>query len=157
MARRRTKHQPPHTASPAGGGNVGNIIGGPYAQLLAECTDLGPHTTGEVQLTAALADTTTPQALIDWAAGHGLTVRWQPDQNWAYIDGPPAAIASAFDVEIHHYRSPDGQLFYASPQQPDVPAPLAGQVSDLGRILSYNPAHHLRGPVIPQDEPRKDE
>ena len=90
--------------------------------------------------------------LMDWAAGHGVLVRWQPGQNWAYIDGPPAAVATAFAVPVHNYRSPDGQVFYASAQQPAVPASLARQVRDLGRILNFNPIRRLHGPA-PLDVP----
>src|SRR6202035_1280182 len=89
---------------------TGHLIGGPYARLLAGSTDLGADTTGQVQLTAALRETTTPQALIGWAAGNGLSIRWQPGQNWAYIDGAPGDIASALDVMVHNYRSPGGQV-----------------------------------------------
>jgi kumamolisin len=146
----RTAPQLPQTGSPAAGRNV---IGGPYARLLASSTDLGPDTAGQVQITIALADTTTPQALMDWAGSHGLSVRWRRGQNWAYIDGPPAAIASAFGVVVHNYRSPDGQVFYASPQQPDIPAALAGQVKGLGRILGYKATHRRHRSPIPQDVP----
>jgi kumamolisin len=146
----------PHTAAPPSPSRMraaGTNIAGPYARLLAGSADLGQDTTGQVQLTAALADATKPQTLIDWAAGHGLAVSWRPDQNWAYIDGPPRAIASAFDVTVHNYRSPDGHVFYASPQQPRIPAPLAGKISGLGRILNYNTIQRRHPSPVPRDVP----
>ncbi len=141
--------QSPGRLTPA---SEGNLIGGPYGRLLAESADLGPATTGQVQVTAALRDTTTTQALMKWAASQGLSVRWQPGQNWAYIDGPPGAFASAFDVDVRNYRSPDGQEFYASRQQAGIPAALRETVSALGRITNYDPRHANR-PPIPLDVP----
>ncbi|MBV8929302.1 MAG: peptidase S53, partial [Mycobacteriaceae bacterium] len=132
-----------------------NVIAGPYARLLAGSTDLGPDKTGQVQLTAALKESTAPQPLMDWAHSRGLTVRWQPGWTWAYIDGAPSDMASAFAVAIHTYQSPHGQLFYASPQQPVVPPLLAGPVTSLGHIINYQFAHPLhRPPTIPLDVPK---
>jgi kumamolisin len=143
-----------HAAHDAGQSRgTGHLIGGLYARLLAGSTDLGADTTGQVQVTAALRETTTPRALIGWAAGNGLSIRWQPGQDWAYIDGAPGNIASAFDVMVRNYRSPGGQVFYASPQQPDVPAPVRQDVSTLDHILSYNATHRLYRRPIPQDVP----
>lgn len=48
-------------------------------------------------------------------------------------------MARALDVEIHDYRARRGTVFYASPQQPAVPGAVAGEVAELGRILSYTP------------------
>src|SRR6187401_2903346 len=64
-------------------------IGGPFALLLAASTDLGPARGEHVQLTAALHDDNRPEALTDWAAEHGLSVRWQPGDDWAVIEGKP--------------------------------------------------------------------
>ena len=114
-------------------------IGGPYAALLDGSTDLGPARGGHAQLTVALHKADRPGQLIGWAQGHGLAVRWRPEDRWAIIDGTPVAVADAFDVDVHDYRGRRGQVFYASPQQPAVPAALRGEVAELGRILSYTP------------------
>ena len=128
-------------------------ITGPFASLLAASTDLGPAQGDRVQLTATLPDTASPTALIDWAAASGLSVRWQQGDDWAVIEGPPDAVANALDVEIHDYRGKRGQVFYASPQQPQVPTRLANQVSGLGRILSYTPHSEKRPSDIPTEVP----
>jgi len=130
-----------------------NLITGPYAQILAGSIDLGADANSQVQLTAALRDTTRPQALIGWAQRHGLSVRWQPAQTWAYIDGAAGNIASAFDVVVHNYRSPEGQLFYASPQQPEIPVPVRKDVTALDHIFSYSARHSVFRPAIPRDVP----
>jgi kumamolisin len=127
------------------------VVGPPLASLLASSTDLGPAT-GQVHLTAALHDTRRPEALMAWAGDNGLSVRWRPGDDWAIIEGAPTAVAGTFGVSVHDYRGRRGQVFYASPQQPSVPASVKGEVSGLGRILGYTPHHMARPPIPPRRE-----
>jgi kumamolisin len=128
-------------------------IGGPYAELLADSTDLGPSVNDHVQLTAALHDATRPDALMGWAGEQGLSVRWRPGDEWAIVEGASHKVAIAFEVEVHDYRGQRGQVFYASPQQPSIPPPLRGEVTELGRILGYTPHHMSRPWMLPLDVP----
>lgn len=130
-----------------------DVITGPMASLLASSTDLGPANSGPVQLTVALHDHFRPDALISWSDRHGLSVRWRPGDNWAIVDGPPNKVAAAFAVAVHDYRGRRGQVFYASPQQPAIPAELRGKVAGLGRILSYTPQREARPSIMPLDVP----
>ena len=130
-----------------------NLIGGPYARLLADSTDLGPARAARVQLTAALTEGTTPVGLTRWAGDHGLSVRWRAGDPWAVVEGPPDAVAGALDVAVHDYRGKHGQVFYASPQQPAVPEQVAAEVGQLGRILGYTPYHMGVPPMMPRDVP----
>jgi len=125
-----------------------DTISGPYASLLQSSVDLGPAQTDHVQLTAALRDAARPDRLMGWAQHEGLSVRWRPGDTWAILEGAAPAVAGAFDVEVHDYRGKRGQVFYASPQQPVVPAPLRVEVSEFGRILGYTP-HRESKPVMP--------
>jgi kumamolisin len=109
-------------------------------------TDLGP-TRGRVELTVSLTDSTRPSALIDWAEEHRLSVKWRDGATWAYVGGAGVDIASAFGVEIHDYRDPDDNVFYASNDDPPVPAPLRDEVSEVGRIIDAQP---VRRPESPQ-------
>jgi kumamolisin len=136
----------PSTGTPA-------AIGGPFASLLAASTDLGPARGDHVQLTATLGDTRRPDALIGWAGEHGLSVQWRASDAWAVVEGAPDHMASALGVEVHDYRGRRGQEFYASPQQPQVPPTLHGEVTELGRILSYTPHHTWRPDILPLDVP----
>ncbi len=130
-------------------------IAGPYALLLASSTDLGPSRAGDAQLTVTFPDSTRPDALFRWARLRGLSVRWRPGDQWAIVEGAAAAVAQAFGVPIHDYRGRKGQVFYASTEQPSVPAALAGSVTALGRILGYTP-HHLASPrILPLDVPKQ--
>src|SRR5882757_4800086 len=137
---------------PQGAGTAAEI-GGPFALLLAASTDLGPARGDHVQLTATLHDPTSPDALIGWAGEHGLSVRWQPGDDWAIIEGGPESVSRALEVEVHDYRGQRGQEFYASPQQPEVPPTLRTEVTELGRILSYTPHHTSRPAILPLDVP----
>ncbi|MCW2556358.1 MAG: putative protease [Mycobacterium sp.] len=137
---------------PKGAGTAAEI-GGPFALLLAASTDLGPARGDHVQLTAALQRPTSPDALIDWAGEHGLSVRWQPGEDWAIVEGGPESVSRALEVEVHDYRGQRGQEFYASPQQPEVPPTLRTEVTELGRILSYTPHHESRPHILPLDVP----
>jgi kumamolisin len=100
-----------------------------------------------------LHDHTRPDALISWAGQHGLAVQWRTSDGWAVLEGTPDHVADAFGVEVHDYRGQRGQEFYASPQQPEVPATLHDQVIQLGRILSYTPHHESRPDILPLDVP----
>ncbi|MBS1692292.1 MAG: peptidase S53 [Actinobacteria bacterium] len=129
------------------------VIGGPYALLLGASTDLGPAHGGPVQLTVTLDDPNKPDKLLGWAGEHHLSVRWRPGDAWAIVEGEPQTVAGALDVEIHDYRGKQGQIFYASPQQPSVPDPLRGEVTEMGRILGYTPHRMSRPSIMPLDIP----
>jgi kumamolisin len=133
--------------------NPPNLIDGPLGRLLAGATDLGPARGGHAQITAALRDSTRPDALTAWAKDRDLSVRWRPGDDWAFLEGTPGNAAGAFGLAVHNYRSRDGQVFYASGQQPQVPAPLQGEVSEVGRILSYHRVHMVKPPTLPLDVP----
>jgi kumamolisin len=128
-------------------------IAGPYANLLADSTDLGPARDSDVQVTAALRTASRPGSLISWAGEHGLAVRWDTGDEWAFIEGPAASVAGAFGVEVHDYQGRQGQVFYASPQQPAVPVALRVEVAELGRILGYTPHREKTRWQLPREVP----
>jgi kumamolisin len=130
------------------------VVGGPLARLLASSTDLGPSRADHAQLTVALRDSTRPGELIGWARNQGLSVRWRPGDGWAIVEGAPRDVASALGVVVHDYRGRRGQVFYASAQQPPVPAPVRGVVTEFGRILGFSPHHLAKPPIFPLDVPR---
>jgi kumamolisin len=131
-----------------------SVIGGPYGWLLTSSTDLGPARSGHAQLTVALHHSTRPEALTQWAKSRGLSVRWRPGEDWAFVEGAPANVARAFRVAVHNYRNRGGQVFYASPQQPAVPVAVRGEATALGRILGYRPPHLAKPPNLPRDVPQ---
>lgn len=135
-----------------------DIIDGPYARMLAQAADLGPAREDSVRVTAALHRRAQPMKLEGWARDHGLSVRWRDGDDWAVIEGTPAAVADAFGVTVRDYRAtsgPDtGRVFYASPQQPAIPPAARTEVSGVGRILSYTPVREaLPMPTPPRDVP----
>ena len=131
-----------------------NLISGPYARLIAESVDLGPARSDRVQLTAALNRPARPVELTDWAADHGLSVRWRDGEPWAIVEGasangasnqevPPFAIhlipaliagniafvaMTQLDIVlVNHYFEPDASSRYTA-------------VSILGKAVLYLPA-----------------
>ena len=128
-------------------------ITGPYASLLAASTDLGPSRAADAQLTVTLSGAAPPATLIGWADAHGLAVRWRTGDDWAIVTGPAGRLAAAFAVPVHDYRGRRGQVFYASTHQPPLPFALRGEVTAVGRILSYLP-HRTARPAFPRDVPR---
>lgn len=127
------------------------LIVGPYAALLASSADLGPSRAGDAQLTVTLADANRPEALFGWAEAQGLWVRWRPGDAWAIVEGAAEHMAGAFAVPVNDYRSRKGREFYASPEQPEVPEPLRGVVTGMGRLLGFTP-HRMAGPgFLPLD------
>jgi kumamolisin len=133
--------------------HVHDLISGPYAWLLASSVDLGPARHSEIELTVALHAPSRPVELARWAKQRGLLLIWNSGEAWASLEGPPDAIREAFDIEVHDYRGRLGNLFYASPQQPAIPEALRGEVSGLGRILSYTPIRQSRPEIPPRDVP----
>jgi len=134
-----------------------DVIGGPYARLLSGSTDLGPAQADRVELTAALHRSSPPIRLARWAGAQGLAVHWRDGDSWAVIEGTPATVGEAFGVAVHDYRirrGPDaGRVFYASPQQPDVPPAARAEVSGVGRILDYLPYRDTVPPTPLLDVP----
>ncbi len=132
-----------------------STIGGPYAALLASAVDLGPSRRADARLTVALRDSAHPSALMRWADGVGLGVRWHPGEDWAIVEGSADAVADAFDVPVHDYRGRRDEVFYASPSQPAVPEAVRDGVTDLGRILGFTPHREARPGTFPLDVPRQ--
>jgi kumamolisin len=130
-----------------------NTIGGPYGRLLAESVDLGQARSDRVQLTASLSRPARPDQLTEWASTHAMSVRWHDGDSWAIVEGAPDAVADAFGVVVHDYRARRGDIFYASPQQPDIPPAIRREVTGFGRILSYTPFHEGLPPTPPRDVP----
>lgn len=131
-------------------------IAGPYGRLLTQAVDLGVARDEVVRVTASLYRGAEPVVLAAWTRAHGLSVRWRPGDDWAVIEGAPTAVARAFGVPVHRYRiragADSGRVFYASAEQPQVPAAAGAEVSGLGRILGYTPLRESR-PGIPLDVP----
>lgn len=126
-------------------------IGGPYAMLLSAARDLGPSHREHTQLTVGLKG--PADALFGWADASDLDVRWNRGADWAIVEGAASALAAAFDVPVHDYRRTDGNVFYASAEQPAVPPALRDVVTGVGRILGYTPHRQAMPGPFPLDVP----
>ena len=139
---------PARTADPAPA-----AIDGPSAALLAASAALGPARDRPVRFIAALRRPAIPVRLTQWARSHGLAVQWRAGDTWAMVEGAPDAVAAAFAVSIHRYRARHGEIFDAADRQPGIPAPAAGEVAALGRILTYTRYREGLPPTPPRDVP----
>lgn len=132
------------------------VIDGPYARLLAESADLGPSGFDTARVTVALQRNSEPVQLAAWARSHDLSLQWRQGEDWAVLNGRPAAMSSALGVPLRDYRIQDGpdagRVFYASPLQPDIPVDARTEVSGLGRVLGYTPVRETL-PPIPREVP----
>lgn len=128
-------------------------IGGPYGQLIDASTDLGAAGGQRIRVTAELRAAVRPSLLTNWAVAHGLSVQWRDGDRWAVLQGPADAAAQALDVDIRTYRGEQGQVFYASPQQPEVPADAHTEVAGLGRVLGYTPHREAQRWMLPLEVP----
>ena len=84
----------------------------------------------------------------------GFHVTWSPSSGLIAVDGPAPAAASLLNVAINNYRLANGTTFYASLDQPQIPALLAGIVSSVTGLDNYTKAfsHAVRpGGLTPTD------
>ncbi|WP_369829771.1 peptidase S53 [Mycobacterium sp. 852002-51152_SCH6134967] len=130
------------------------VITGPYAALLASSTDLGPSRSADAQVTVTLDGPQRPAALMGWAGDRGLWVRWRPGDGWAIVEGAAGDLARAFGIPVRDYRSAKGEQFYASPEQPAIPPQVRGDVTAIGRVMSYTPYRMKRPDFVPLDVPK---
>src|SRR5258706_4301828 len=78
------------------------------------------------------------QALKDFAQANGLTVDPTEDNPESMIvkaSGPAGSVEQAFQVQLNHYRGPDGKVFRAHDTEPIIPAALAPH---LGAVLGLS-------------------
>ncbi|WP_231984697.1 S53 family peptidase [Mycobacterium sp. 852014-52144_SCH5372336] len=130
------------------------VISGPYAALLASSTDLGPSRSADAQVTVTLSGLQRPAALMGWAGDRDLWVRWRPGDRWAIVEGAAGDLARAFGIPLRDYRSAKGEEFYASPEQPAIPPQVRGDVTAVGRVMSYTPYRMKRPDFVPLDVPK---
>ena len=67
----------------------------------------------------------------------GFSAAWRPGSGLISADGPAPAAASLLRVDIENYRLADGTAFYASLDQPRLPASLAAVVTSVTGLDNY--------------------
>jgi len=108
-----------------------------WAALLTHSVDLGQSRARSVDVLVDLRTSTRPTTVLTWADRHELTARWLSGLATSVLSGSPAALGRGLGVTVDDFRAPNGQLFYATRQQPQVPTSLRGEVTGIGRISSY--------------------
>ena len=94
------------------------------------------------------------QAAMALLRARGFHVIWQPGSGLIAVDGPAPAAASLLHVSINNYRLANGTTFYASLDQPLIPAQLVAIVNSVTGLDDYTKAfsHAVRpGGLTPTD------
>ena len=94
------------------------------------------------------------QAAVALLRARGFHVTWQPGSGLIAVDGPAPAAASLLHVAINNYRLANGTTFYASLDQPLIPAQLVAIVNSVTGLDNYTKAfsHAVRpGGLTPTD------
>jgi kumamolisin len=84
------------------------------------------------------------QKLKEFAVAAGLSVdaaRDKPGSLIVRVYGPSSRVETALGVELHHYRSADGQVFRANDANPSIPESLAPHLSAVLGLSSFRGAH----------------
>jgi kumamolisin len=98
------------------------------------------------------------QLLKEFAAAAGLSLNPADDNPRSMIvkvSGPARVVENTFGVELHHYRSPDGQVFRGHDTEPVIPASLLPHLNAVLGLSNFKGAFkpHLvasrRSPALP--------
>jgi len=70
-------------------------------------------------------------------ARFGLRATWRRGNDWLLVGGAARGFSAAFGVRARWYRSPHGTRYYASAQDPSLPASLRPLVTEAGHLSSF--------------------
>lgn len=80
-----------------------------------------------------------------WLQTQGFTVLGvSPSRDRITFSGNARAVASAFGVQLHHYRMPDGATHFAPSGDLTLPAALSGVVADVSNLSDFRPKPRVR-------------
>jgi kumamolisin len=82
-------------------------------------------------------DPALAQAAVNALVRKGFHATWRPGSSLIAADGPAPAAELLLGVDIENYRLSDGTTFYASLDNPRMPAQLAVVVSSIAGLDSY--------------------
>jgi subtilase family serine protease len=92
-------------------------------------------------------------AVVD-LQGSGFQASWRPGSSLIAADGPAPLAASLLDVDFESYRLANGTVFYATLDQPRIPATLANVAASVSGLDNYRRARSFavrRGGMTPTD------
>jgi len=83
-------------------------------------------------------------------ARYGLRVTWRRGNDWLLVGGAAHGFSAAFGVRARWYRSPHGTRYYASAQDPSLPASLRPLVTEVSHLSSfYEPQRYAVPHTVP--------
>ena len=125
-----------------------------HAERLAALLASGRTLTPEAYAAEFGADPAAAQAAVDWLQHTGFIASWRAGSNLIAADAPAPLAAALLRVDIETFRLADGTTFYATLDQPQIPAQLAGAASSVTGLDNYRRARTLavrRGGLTPTD------
>jgi kumamolisin len=100
------------------------------------------HTISASQYAARFGPDPVPARLAVAAVeAAGLRAVWQPPSSLIAADGPAPVASQLLGVDIENYRLPDGSIFYATLDQPHLPAAIAAASSGVSGLDNYRRDH----------------
>ena len=85
----------------------------------------------------------TRQQASDWLLGQGFSiVSNNPLGSTISFKGTAGQAATAFGVQLHNYRQPDGSSYFANDRTPALPRALAANVIDVFGLSNELTQHH---------------
>lgn len=80
--------------------------------------------------------------MIAYAKGLGLTVKkMHSNRTLLNVSGSAESMEKAFNLRLHHYQKPNGQIFYAPDNDPEVPASIASLIHGIVGLDNHAVRH----------------
>ncbi len=90
------------------------------------------------------------QALVDFMKAQGLKATADPVHHMVLdVDATVDGIQKTFHTRLHHYKRPDGSLFYAPDAEPSVDLDLP--IAHISGLENYHLPRRHQAPPIPQN------
>jgi subtilase family serine protease len=99
-------------------------------------------------------DPAAVRAAVAWLRHLGFSATSGAGSGLIAADGPAPLAASLLQVDIETYRLADGTIFYATLEEPRIPAQLSGATSSVSGLDNYRGSRTLavrRGGLTPAD------
>jgi len=100
------------------------------------------------------ADPAQVQSAVADLERSGFSASWRPGSTLIAADGPAPQVSALLNVDIESYRLPNGTVFYATLDQPRIPAALADVTANVSGLDNYRRARSFavrRGGLTPTD------
>ena len=124
------------------------------ADRLAALIASGRTVTPEAYSVEFGPDPITVQSAVAMLQRSGFRASWRTGSSLIAVDGPAPLASALLHVDIESFGSADGSTFYASLEEPQIPAQLADVAASVSGLDNYRRARSFavrRGGLTPSD------